>query len=86
MGFGFSGIILKNKYAIKFFEAVLFTSIDWYLYEKEKITIKWIKIMCFFTGALAVDILCICFHNTAKLDFCKIISFISGLECLQKLW
>ena len=70
MGFGFSGIILKDKYAIKFFEAVLFTSIDWYLYEKEKITIKWIKIMCFLhiwllgaAGALAVDILCICFHD-----------------------
>ena len=30
-------------------------------------------------GALAVDI-CICFQNR-KLDFCTIISFISGLEC-----
>ena len=35
-------------------------------------------------GALAVDIMYM-FSRHQKLDFCKIISFISGLECLQKL-
>ena len=36
MSFGFSEIVLKNKFVIKWYEAILYTSMNWYLNEKKQ--------------------------------------------------